>query len=462
MESTECTICCEAFNKSTMAKVECPFCKFEVCKTCVRKYLLSTTEVSCMSCKKAWNRLFMVENLNQSFFNKDFKTHQKQFLMEREIARLPESMEAASRQIVIKGYAKEDDILKQQLKLHQETIREIKSAREKVWRNINSVEKGGGYKKKFIMACPEENCRGMLSTAYKCEICKMYSCPDCLICIGPLPRSSIAHECDQALVDTAKLIRESSKPCPACGEFIEKTEGCDQMWCTGCKTGFSWNSGVIDKGVIHNPHFYQYQQANNINVRNPGDIVCGGLPNWWRARSGLARICTKARGETVGARVPSVILYSDQLTKYHRALSHIIYNELPQMRTKIREYTDHQDLRVKYINQEIDKKQLGDTIYKRNNLRQKYIELVHIYELISAFGIERFNVIITSITEIGIFTSIERELIKVIDEIKNFNTYVNGELRKISATYKHVVIQIRTDFGFGSQKFSLSEINTVV
>ncbi len=460
MEPKECNICCEPFNKSTLAKVECPFCKFEVCKTCVRKYLLSTTDASCMNCKKAWNRLFMIEKLNQSFFNTDFKTHQKQFLMEREIARLPESMELAARQNEIKGYEKEDKELKRQIAEHQKTIRELKLSRDKVWEKINSVQKGGGYKKKFIMACPDEHCRGMLSTAYKCEICKMFACPDCLTCIGPLPRSSIAHECDQSLVDTAKLIRESSKPCPACGEFIEKTEGCDQMWCTGCKTGFSWRTGEIDTGVIHNPHFYQYQQANNINIRNPADVVCGGLPNWWHTRSMFIQLSRgRWRGVTEGASELRSLI--DQLTNYHRTLSHITYHELPTMRRKIREYTDHQDLRVKYINKEIEKKQLADTIYKHNNLRQKYIELVHIYELISAFGIERFTNIIQSTRENPIFTFVAEELKRFIDETNNFNTYINGELQKISATYKHVVIQVRDNFSFNNQKFTLSEIKSV-
>ena len=40
-----CNICCEKFNKSLNAKVICPItaCSFEACKTCVRTYLLNTT-----------------------------------------------------------------------------------------------------------------------------------------------------------------------------------------------------------------------------------------------------------------------------------------------------------------------------------------------------------------------------------------------------------------------------------
>jgi hypothetical protein len=34
------------------------------------------------------------------------------------------------------------------------------------------------------------------------------------------------HTCNPDMIETAKLIRKDTKPCPACGEMIMKTEGC--------------------------------------------------------------------------------------------------------------------------------------------------------------------------------------------------------------------------------------------
>ena len=60
-----CNICCEKYNKSLNIKVICPFanCNFEACKTCVRTYLLGTTnDPHCMNCKNLLPAKFLIDN----------------------------------------------------------------------------------------------------------------------------------------------------------------------------------------------------------------------------------------------------------------------------------------------------------------------------------------------------------------------------------------------------------------
>ena len=286
MASAECNICCETFNLSNRLHIPCtnPECTILCCKTCVRTYLLgNTAEPHCMKCKTAWGHEYLVEKLNRSFCNNDYKKHRKAVLLDKELGKMPETMNAANRQ-------KEINRLREEHAENQKRVVEItgllkfyKKKSNDLYGKIYQLESGATAikKKKFIMPCSVPNCRGFLSSAYKCEICEIYTCPDCLVPIGD-NRNNDLHECEKEQLENAKFIKETCKACPGmCGEFIYKIDGCDQMWCTTCHTTFSWKTGEIENGVIHNPHYYQAMQ-NGIAAavpRAPGDIVCGGLPD---------------------------------------------------------------------------------------------------------------------------------------------------------------------------------------
>lgn len=79
-------------------------------------------------------------------------------------------------------------------------------------------------KRKFIRRCMRAGCQGFLSTAWKCGICEWYSCSKCFMARGET--HDAAHECKKEDVETAELIKKDCKPCPNCGEFIEKSSGC--------------------------------------------------------------------------------------------------------------------------------------------------------------------------------------------------------------------------------------------
>ena len=139
-------------------------------------------------------------------------------------------------------------------------------------------------RREFIMKCPADECRGFLSTAYKCGTCDSWACKDCNVSIGK--DSTVEHTCNPEMVESAKMIRAETRPCPKCATRIFKIDGCDQMWCVmeGCGTAFSWNTGHIVVGVIHNPHYYEWlrrQSGNAAPAREVGDIPCGGMPHTW-------------------------------------------------------------------------------------------------------------------------------------------------------------------------------------
>ncbi len=137
-------------------------------------------------------------------------------------------------------------------------------------------------KREFIMKCPDEGCRGFLSTAYKCGTCAKWTCHSCLEVIGA--EKGAAHTCKPDAVESAKMIQKETRPCPKCGSRIYKIDGCDQMWCVmdGCNTAFSWNTGKVVTGTVHNPHYYEWlrRTGGGQMERNLADIPCGGLPGY--------------------------------------------------------------------------------------------------------------------------------------------------------------------------------------
>ena len=367
--------------------------------------------------------------------------------------------------------------------------------------STDSNVKQQGYK--FIFPCPGEKCKGFLTTAYKCEICKYFTCSKCLIITGT-NKTDDTHVCDQELVKTAKLIKDTTKPCPKCGERIMKQSGCDQMWCTSCKTAFSWKTGIQDNGVVHNPHFFQYQRATNNAeaVRNPEDIVCGGIPrNWYRQYERCKKLLRINNSRFINNKMLDACKYKqtdyflcgcyklaeeegsedqvkyvstahlkliDTLSSIFEAIQHINNYELPNFRRQIQETENrYEKLRVSYLLDNITKDKFAQEIIKRDKRHNKIVEITHIYELISAVGIDSINHLINFIDTEATTLTICDGLTKIVNDFDTFLNYVNNEFKIISVTYNQSVPQLLKSNNYAAfaqggktNKFKLTDIET--
>ena len=476
---TSCFVCCEKFNKSTRSEIICPNekCKFSACKSCVRQYLLSQKESHCMSCKQGWNDRFIISQTNKTFFDNSFMKSRKQFLLDTEISKIPQCMEAAENYKLIKEEEKIVVELGEKIKEINKELTKLKMTRQEHYQNIYNLKNGKGKteRKKFIMPCPHNGCKGFLSQQYKCEICKLYTCPNCYEVIGY--NKTDEHECKKESVESAELIRKDTKPCPNCGVRIFKISGCDQMWCTECETTFSWNTGRILVNVqVHNPHFYARQreiQNGNMN-RDPRDVLCGGLCTFQQLRTFIVLYINS--NEPLFKEVTN--LTAVDINEWHRFVAHITHVELYGTRQRLQHLRNNQGILIEYIVNERTKESLATQILRNDKNSKKLVELVNIYELLSVYGIESFGYLTNTNFKGKKFKDIFEIVIKHYNEYQKLITYCNEQLKIISLTYNCQVLQVinnvpRTavthtsnekakgyDFKIESKKFTLKDINS--
>lgn len=459
---TECFACCESFNKSTRALVSCEGCDFPICKGCVRTYLTSTaSDPHCMNCKKGWSQKFIVTNLNQTWVSKDYKEHRKKFLTDQQIAKLPESMAAAAQYKKKEEYKKQANAVKEKLNQARAAARKLEEEHRQLLHAVYRAERGqtsGKSEIKFMMPCPVDDCRGLLSTAYKCEICKTYACSKCLVPTGHI-RDDPNHVCNEDDVKSAQLIKDSTKPCPGCGERIFKTSGCDQMWCTKCHTTFSWRtSAIITNTNIHNPHYYEWQRKNGTNgnaIRNPGDVVCGGLAAYYTFNRAIKVIVDSKTANTVtiipGMKEDIIGFYA----RLHRFASHISYYDLDRERARVRTCSEFQLDRVHYINKVIDRAEFGKRIIQKDKNRRRAVDKVHIYEMINAVLIDLVGHIINNRDSENAFDI----MLQKKKEMYEFAIYCNKQFQELSAVQNCKVPQLDPEtWNFTSKKFSAKQI----
>ena len=132
-------------------------------------------------------------------------------------------------------------------------------------------------KKIFTFPCPKSQCRGYLSTQYKCQLCECYVCSKChqikndTECTEP-------HVCKKEDIESTDYMKKNTRPCPKCHTACIKIEGCDQVFCINdkCYTAWSWSKGTIQTGHIHAVDYLNLLRSRGDTIpRAPGDIPGG-------------------------------------------------------------------------------------------------------------------------------------------------------------------------------------------
>ena len=452
VQTKECQICMENFTSSLRARVSCDSCNLEACRECVRKHLLNTSELPhCPNpdCKCSWDRKFLIDNTLKAFVNGKYKKHRAEILLEQEKARMPETMPAVENYRNVGKLRKEvlDDGDKLEKILEQyNTLRfNIHQKKGKIKRILRG-DCGEEKKREFKQKCGVSDCCGFLSSAWKCGVCDTWTCPKCFEIIGT--DKNCGHECDPNNVESAKLIKKETRNCPSCATSIFKIEGCDQMWCTQCHIAFSWKSGLRVNGVVHNPHFYQWQRAGGgaAPIQTPGAQACGGLPGIWQFRRQLNRAMTgdPYKGNKIG----------ESIIQLHQGCGHFQQWELNRLRRTCQGAADNTALRIQYLCKEITEKKLMQKVQRQDKMREKKLAQLQVYELLNTVFLENLNdiqqLLLTEVADDDEQATLKAALIKTcmknLERCHKVRIYSNKQLAKISRVYSQSVGMIDERF----------------
>ena len=439
-----CDVCCESMKKP----IKCTLCDFVACYKCFSRFLIDcTVNPKCMKCDKPWSRKHLVNSFGQHFVSHRYRKKRENVLFELEQAMLPDTQPMAIRErkitemnkkiinlenekhqidLVISRLSK--GILDSEFEEFLETRKQLRLQRHECNEEITNIryrinrfaERPMKHEKRFggsnlVIKCPGEKCKGY--TNGKCGLCDTTICKKCHEVLDkgePLDvgqDQGLGHVCKQENVDTVKFLQRDSKNCPSCKTLIHKIDGCDQMFCTQCHTAFSWRTGEVCNGRIHNPHYYEYLRTRGGDVRELGDIPCGGLPY-----------------------ATQYILSNNFLRSVHWIVSHIENHEIQRLTAEINNVNGNLDLRIAYLNERLTESMFKQEIYRREKALEKKREILTV--------LNTFVVVCSDIFRALVIPNESEHRI----EFTGIRDFTNESLSEISNVYKCVTPIIRDDW----------------
>lgn len=197
------------------------------------------------------------ENLHTNFLFT--KVEKEKYFAKKEFKVLVKEMETLLKQY--RSRAKQLELWK--LQRDKSHIRTIQSQRRSTKNNILNGKTTITNKTIYTYPCSVEACNGFLDEKWNCGLCDEKTCSQCFRV------KNVQHTCKDDDVESVKLLKKETKPCPKCATFIFKTSGCDQMFCTNCHVAFSWKTLQIENGAVHNPHYFEWLANNAIGFELP-------------------------------------------------------------------------------------------------------------------------------------------------------------------------------------------------
>ena len=434
----QCCMCLETFDKQKKY-INCTKCNSHSCTTCFRLYISHCrNDPPCpdTSCDYIFKICDLRDKLPQAFWNGAYKESRKEVLYNFEEVYKFGTMGEVQK---TKDIRKIDDKIKQATEQYVMLKRQLHKAKIEIdnlsddrhylqYASYSNKETRESIKHR--VPCHVNSCMGFC-IGDKCQVCEAKTCSKCH------KELTETHECNQHDVETVQEISKNTRPCPTCNTAISKVDGCDQMLCITCETAFSWRTGKIETGRIHNPHLYQIR--NRVG-RELGDEVCGGLPSWRDLSLALRYTPTWTTTTSVDSTQRSLMIL-------HRLINHIRAIVFPRFENLTLNFSTNLKHRILFYMNEITKEKYTKELVKTEKNRTKNLEMRDLFQTFVTVAEEIFR---------KIYNTKQK---KHIRELYGLIEYLNENYYKINSKYKST-FRLENFISFSNSDFDTLMVNS--
>lgn len=260
MSAVSCAICIDG----TKSLIPCPKCATHVCAACQAQF----GRPACAACAAALSRTVFARHAPK-LVKSVFQPFHEAALWDREKALLP-----ATQALV--DWERETTELRKQLRFGLRPAFPPKPA------VLLSSSASAAF------PCPSIECRGFVMDGSACGTCGMQ------VCHGCREQKQPEHVCNPDVLRSIAQIDAETKPCPKCTTRIFRTQGCNHMFCTACRTHFDYATAQILSSSTNHHYDATATFAHNIATLRteadtcPSDVSIHAVPR--PARTGDAEL----------------------------------------------------------------------------------------------------------------------------------------------------------------------------
>ena len=381
----DCSVCCEAYNKSDKKCVECPYCDFKSCRACVATYYMGgTEELHCMGCRHGWTDDYVYNVMTSKFYKGDYRKHHVDILVEREKSLLPSTQDAVTNEIQRRDNEKQAALINIELQ-------NKRNERITLERQIHQLKyPTKGPERKVISRCDcviegegEEEilCRGWNVQVSQSEV-------KCFVCnrSGKLKGDEAEHGISYSLP----------------------------------RQGIVYDSGVL--AYIFKKGWHSFDKTGFKAT----DRLHGGVPQMAIRR---ADIYAKFEQDTWGLFMNYVFdALLDTRSQVANSPGWRDYGKDSSRGTPKNMEVRMENTRVKYLRNEITWPEMYETLL---SIKERYDNTRQQYEILCMY-IKLANYILSECMRVDTNRDGNSELIKWMSEYEELRVHVNAELRKVA------------------------------